>query len=95
MKREMVAPGAGQVGHQVNLNITDTKPIKCDECGNDTFTQSFIMRLISAVYSPEGEESIMPIPVFECSSCGHVNDIFLPEGLKSTDKIITDADDEE
>ena len=86
----MQSPG---VGHPINLDINETKPIKCDACGNDTFNQSFIMRLISAVYSPEGEESIMPIPVFECSSCGNVNDIFLPEGLKSTDKI--DIEDDE
>ena len=33
---------------------------------------------ISALLSPAGEESIIPVPTFACTKCGHVN-----EGLKA------------
>lgn len=66
----------------LNIDISETTAITCDSCGHDKFVQSFMMRVVSAIYSPNGEESLVPVPVFECSSCGFVNPIFVPEGLK-------------
>ncbi len=30
------------------------------------------------------KDALIPLPVFSCSKCGHVNDEFLPEPLKKT-----------
>jgi len=80
------------ISGRITIDISQTSPIVCDKCGHNTFTQVYIMRMVSAVYSPNGEESLMPIPVFECSACGHVNDIFLPEGLKLNQDIEAELD---
>lgn len=69
---------------QVNINIDleQTEGVKCEECDCQIFNHGFMLRKISAVLSPSGEEGLIPIQVFECSSCGHVNPEFIPKELK-------------
>lgn len=64
---------------KINIDITQTTEILCDECGHNVFLQGVMIRRLSAVLSPNGQESLIPIPVFECSKCGHVNKSFLPK----------------
>jgi hypothetical protein len=37
------------------------------------------MRKLSALLSPTGQETMIPIPVFACAKCGHINKGFLPK----------------
>ena len=66
----------------VNIDLEQTDAVVCGECGNQVFNHGFMLRKVSAVLSPSGEEAMIPIQVFECASCGHVNPEFLPKGLK-------------
>ena len=54
--------------------------MKCDECENDTFTPVFIIKHLSALMSPTGQDTLVPIQMFKCSHCNHINEKFL-EGL--------------
>jgi len=63
---------------QMNVDFSKTNALVCDECGHETFTQVFYIRKLSALLSPSGEETLIPVPTFACSKCGHVN-----EGLKA------------
>jgi hypothetical protein len=38
-----------------------------------------MMKKLSALVSPNGQEALIPIPVFACMACGHVNEMFLPK----------------
>ena len=38
--------------------------------------------IVSALVSPSGQESMVPIQVMICIKCDHVNDVFKPSGLK-------------
>ena len=58
---------------QVQVNIKDTETIVCEKCGNGLFIQSFFLKKISAIVSPTGKESIVPIQVYSCGNCGHIN----------------------
>ena len=58
---------------QVKLNLSDTETIVCEKCGNGLFIQSFFLKKISALVSPTGQESIIPVQVYSCSNCGHIN----------------------
>ena len=60
-----------------NVDITQTTPVVCDECGHEHFTQVNMMRKLSPMLSPTGQPA--PIPVFACSKCGHFNKEFLPK----------------
>ena len=57
---------------QPQIDLTDTDTIQCEECGNAAFTPAFFLKKISALVSPTGKESIVPIQVFTCGSCGKV-----------------------
>tara|TARA_R100000234_G_C4862350_1_gene119755 strand:- start:33 stop:299 length:267 start_codon:yes stop_codon:yes gene_type:complete len=63
---------------QVKLALKDTEDVSCDKCDHKLFTQLMMFKKISAVMSPTGEESLIPVQVFACNSCGHVNEQFLP-----------------
>ena len=55
---------------QVDLREADT--IKCDDCGNYLFITSHILKRLSAIVSPTGEEALIPVQVYSCGDCGKV-----------------------
>ena len=68
----MITPGKnGQMKEQID--ITKTTPINCDKCEGATFKQTLLLRKLSALVSPSGQETIVPMQVFACDKCGHVN----------------------
>ena len=64
---------------QMNIDFEQTIPVVCDECGHDVFTQVLKMRKVSALLSPTGQETMIPIQAFACVKCGHINKDFLPK----------------
>ena len=64
---------------QMNVDFSQTTAEVCEKCENDTFIQVFKMRKLSALLSPSGQESMIPIQAFACAKCGHVNPGFLPK----------------
>ena len=67
---------------KLNVSLDKTTPITCDECGNSTFSESVILREVSKFLTGQMQDGLVPIPVFSCTSCGHVNDKFMPEELR-------------
>ena len=59
-----------QANVQVDLREADT--IKCDDCGNYLFITSHILKRLSAIVSPTGEEALIPVQVYSCGYCGKV-----------------------
>tara|TARA_Y100001973_G_C5033658_1_gene249309 strand:+ start:431 stop:664 length:234 start_codon:yes stop_codon:yes gene_type:complete len=71
----MITPGKdGQIRQQIE--ISKTSAINCESCGNSTFKQTLLLRKLSALVSPDGQETIVPVQVFACEKCGHVNSEF-------------------
>jgi len=68
------------MNQNINIDLHNVDNIKCDECGNETFVPAFVIKHISALMSPTGKETMVPIQLFKCSKCDHVNEKFL-EGL--------------
>ena len=64
---------------QMQVDISQTTEEVCESCENDTFVQVFKMRKLSALLSPTGQESMIPIQIFACAKCGHVNKGFQPK----------------
>ena len=64
---------------QMNVDFSQTTAETCESCENDTFVQVFKMRKLSALLSPAGQESMIPIQVFACAKCGYINKGFLPK----------------
>ena len=55
---------------QVNVDLKDAETMKCAECDNSIFIQGYVIKKISAILSPTGQEVIAPVQVFNCGSCG-------------------------
>ena len=64
---------------QMNIDFSQTTAEVCEKCENETFTQVYRMRKLSALLSPTGQETMIPIQVFACAKCGHINKGFQPK----------------
>jgi hypothetical protein len=62
---------------EVQVDLTKADTVKCDDCGNYLFITSHVIKRISAIMSPTGQEAIVPVQVYSCGSCGRVPKIFL------------------
>ena len=57
---------------QVKVDLTQAETIKCEHCENPFFIGATILKRLSALVSPTGQEAIVPIEVYSCGSCGQV-----------------------
>ena len=64
-------------GPGMHIDMNNAVDMKCEKCGCNTFKGTNLIKTISAIVSPSGKEMIIPIPVFACENCGHVNKEFL------------------
>lgn len=64
------------------ISLADTSTVVCEACGGKVFEQAVMIQKVSALMTGTGQPGIIPIPVFMCSKCGHVNAEFLPQELK-------------
>ena len=64
---------------QINIDLSQTTAEVCEKCENETFQQVFTIRRLSALLSPAGQETMIPVQVFACAKCSHINKGFLPK----------------
>tara|TARA_Y100000034_G_scaffold129752_2_gene186818 strand:+ start:264 stop:488 length:225 start_codon:yes stop_codon:yes gene_type:complete len=64
---------------KIRINLKDSETVTCEECKNVYFSAAVIIKRISALVSPTGQEIMAPVQVYQCNKCGHVNKDFLPE----------------
>ena len=66
---------------EINMNVAlkDTTAITCEECGNEVFQEGVLLRKVSRFVTGTAQDVLMPIPVFACIKCGHVNADFMPK----------------
>ncbi len=67
------------IGQRVDLSKANQ--MKCEKCENLTFKQTIMLHKLSALVSPNGQETIVPAAVFACEKCGHVNEEFAKSDL--------------
>ena len=57
---------------QVKVDLAQAETLKCEYCENYLFISSTIIKRLSAIVSPTGEEALIPIDVYSCGNCGRV-----------------------
>ena len=72
----MITPGKNGQQMQEQIDFSKTTEIQCESCSGSTFKQTLLLRKLSALVSPNGQETIIPMQVFACEKCGHVNKEF-------------------
>ena len=78
MGEQIPFPG-GQQQQQMRVTLEDLTDLVCDECGDQYFRQVMMIKRLSPIVSPSGKEQFVPMPIFRCDGCGHVNDVFIPK----------------
>ena len=78
----MIETQGPQGQRQMNIDMSQTSEMKCDKCENNTFKQTMMLRKVSAIVSPNGKETIIPVGVFACESCNNVNEEFAKGGFE-------------
>ena len=61
---------------QMNIDFSQTIAEVCEKCENETFNHVFKIRKLSALLSPHGKETMIPMQVFACAKCNHINEDF-------------------
>jgi hypothetical protein len=69
MNNQLRAPG---------IDIKQTTAIKCESCEGETFVETFYLRKASKLLTGSSQDSLIPIPTFQCSKCNHINKEFVP-----------------
>ena len=82
MSKVIKMGGKDQPKAQIKLDMSDLKDILCENCEGKVFREATMFKKLSALLSPTGKEQIIPIPVFRCDECGHINEGFLPQLTK-------------
>ena len=72
----MIKGNDGGVSTLDNIDLTHAKTLECEKCGGVGFRQTLMLKKLSPLVSPNGKEAIIPVGVFACDSCGHVNKEF-------------------
>lgn len=57
--------------------IRTAEDVHCDSCGATNFINIYKIRKISGLMSGSGRDMVIPVPVYACADCGHVNEKFL------------------
>ena len=65
-----------------NIDLTHAKDIICEKCGGMGFRQTMMLKKLSPLMSPNGQEAIIPVAAFACDSCGHINKEFQEADIK-------------
>ena len=68
-----------QMNQQIASQLKNAEDATCDECGCTSFAPVFIIKRLSALISPTGQEMNVPIQLFQCAKCSHVNKEWMPD----------------
>ena len=72
----------------LNLSPSDLQNVKCENCDGELFTPAFFIKKISALVSPNGRESLIPIETFSCIECGTIPKELLPKAPGNGSELI-------
>ncbi len=69
---------------QVQVDLSQAETMKCEDCGNYVWIKATVIKRISALMSPTGQEALAPIEIYSCGNCGKVPTSMLKDvGLDS------------
>ena len=80
-KGKIVQMGQPAQSPTMNLDVTKLKNVSCPECGGIFFDELQMFKEVPAMQSPNGQASMLPIPVVLCNNCGTVHPKFTPREL--------------
>lgn len=71
-----------QVKIPIDIKLEDTTEIFCEKCGCNVFIPGVMLRKISKLLVGADQDQLLPLQIFSCGICSHVNQQFLPKELQ-------------
>tara|TARA_Y100000593_G_C4169242_1_gene266081 strand:- start:423 stop:683 length:261 start_codon:yes stop_codon:yes gene_type:complete len=65
-----------------NVDLTHATTLECEKCQCKGFKQTLMLKRLSSLLSPTGQEALIPVAAFACESCGHINKEFEEADIK-------------
>lgn len=56
--------------------VESAKNLVCEKCNSEVLKQVFVIKVISALMTGDNKDTFVPVPVFACNSCNHINSMF-------------------
>ena len=53
-------------------DLSQAETMKCEYCGNYVFIKGTVIKRVSPLISPTGQEALVPIEIYSCGNCGKV-----------------------
>ena len=66
------------MSQQLNVDLSSATDVVCEACGCRVFDAVALIKKVSALLSPTGKETHVPIQTFACKKCGNINKEFDP-----------------
>ena len=79
MANNLLQDGNAPQRANVNIKLSDLTDIGCDECGSYYFRPIALIKRLSPLVSPSGTEQLVPVQIYRCDDCGHVNENLIPK----------------
>jgi len=83
-KGKVIGMGGSKQGPpqaQMKLDPTKLPTVHCENCDSIFWEEVTMFKEVPAVQSPNGQKSMLQIPVVRCAECGNVSEKFLPKEL--------------
>jgi DNA-directed RNA polymerase subunit RPC12/RpoP len=68
----------------MNFNLNDARDMECQNCGGKIFLPAYRFKKISRLLTGQPKDSVMPIELYVCASCGAPLNELLPQELQET-----------
>lgn len=69
---------------QLKVSLDKTTPVTCESCEGQAFQEALMLRKVSKFLTGDTQDGILPIQIFVCAKCGHINKEFYPKELNDT-----------
>ena len=86
MAKVLKLNGDEVVDKKVKVDIKQTDTLACELCNCKIWDSAQIVKRVSALVSPTGQETLVPLPMLVCKNCGDIPELLLKQaGLTKED----------
>lgn len=74
-------------GLPLNISLNDARDLQC-ECGNGVFMTGYRFKKFSKILTGDQKDTVLPIEMYLCTTCGTPLQELLPDELKVKKPIV-------
>lgn len=90
-------PGKNDQMSQLVEYLKHSTGVKCENegCESSNFIEVVRIRKVSGLITGLGREMLIPVPVYACADCGHINEMFMKSSGLDQSEAGSETEDEQ